>query len=404
MPHVSVTKDGRTRLVALDQFTVKLHSRCNLACDYCYVYELRDTSWREQPRTMPGPIREKVAERIAEHIRRHGLERIRVILHGGEPLLAGTAVIDEFAASVRRSARAAGAVAEFAVQTNGTLLSEAVLEVLHRHDVRVGISLDGDPETHDRHRHRRGHGGQVRGSHAEVSAALERLGSPRHRRLFGGLLCTVDPTAPPRRTYDALVAHRPPAVDFHLPHATWDFPPAGTDGSRAPYGDWLCEVFDHWTGTGRAVPVRLFESVLALLRHGSGSSTELLGLLPAAVAVIETDGSLVWTESLNAVADRAAHTGANISSHSFDDLLALPRAPETGIGTLCSTCRSCAHVDICGGGLRTHRHSARRGFMNPSVYCLDLTRLIRHIRRQTRGPERDVAVSDRLPSGQNYLS
>jgi uncharacterized protein len=333
---------------------------------------------------MPGPIQEKVAQRIGEHIARHGLERIRVILHGGEPLLAGAVVIDEFAASVRRAVRAAGGVAEFAVQTNGTLLSEAVLEVLHRHDVRVGISLDGDAESHDRHRHRRGSGGNpVRGSHAEVSAALRRLGSTRHRRLFGGLLCTVDPAAPPRRTYDALVVHRPPAIDFQLPHATWDFPPARVGGSRAPHGDWLCEVFDHWTETGRAVPVRLFESALALLRNGHGSSTELLGTLPAAVAVIETDGSLVWAESLNAVADRAAHTGANISSHSFDDLLALPRAPETGIGTLCSTCRSCAYADICGGGLRTHRHSARRGFMNPSVYCLDLIRLIRHIRRRT---------------------
>ncbi|MFJ9630063.1 FxsB family cyclophane-forming radical SAM/SPASM peptide maturase [Streptomyces sp. NPDC101175] len=361
---------------------MKLHSRCNLACDYCYVYELRDTSWRERPRTMPGPVREKLLERIAEHIRRHGLERIRIVLHGGEPLLAGAAVIDGFAHSARRAAEAAGASAEFAVQTNGTLLSEAMLEVLHRHDVRVGVSLDGDAEAHDRHRGRRGSGGPGQGSHAKVTAALELLNSPRHRRLFGSLLCTVDPANSPRRTFDALAAYCPPAIDFLLPHGTWDAPPAGVGGTRAQYGDWLCEVFDRWESTGRPVRVRLFESVIALLRRDGGNGTATLGMLPAANVVIESDGALVWTASLNAVADRAAETGANIFGHSFDDLLTLPSAPEAGLGTLCSACRSCPLVDTCGGGLRAHRFGAGNGFMNPSVYCLDLTRLIRHIRRR----------------------
>jgi len=331
---------------------------------------------------MPVPVREKVAARIAEHVGQHGLERVRVILHGGEPLLAGTAVIDEFARTVRQAGEAEGARVELAVQTNGTLLSDAMLEILHRHDIRVGISLDGDPATHDRHRSRRGPDGRsVRGSHAQATAALERLRSPRHRRLFGGLLCLVDPDAPPDRVYEALRSHRPPAVDFLLPHGTWDLPPAGAGGAHSPYGDWLCEVFDRWDTTGRPMSVRLFESVITLLGRG-GSSSEMLGVLPAAVTVVETDGALVWAESLNAVADRASHSGANVFSHSFDDLLALPGAPETGLGTLCSTCRSCTRVNICGGGLHAHRYGRGREFMNPSVYCLDLTRLIRHIRRR----------------------
>ncbi|MEV2226882.1 hypothetical protein AB0E01_44690 [Nocardia vinacea] len=34
------------------EFVVKIHSRCNLVCDYCYIYEMADQSWREQPNTM----------------------------------------------------------------------------------------------------------------------------------------------------------------------------------------------------------------------------------------------------------------------------------------------------------------------------------------------------------------
>ena len=72
------------------QYVVKIHSRCNLACDYCYVYEMADQGYQRQPPTMsPGTVRATVA-RIAEHVRAHDLSAIRVTLHGGEPLLAGT--------------------------------------------------------------------------------------------------------------------------------------------------------------------------------------------------------------------------------------------------------------------------------------------------------------------------
>jgi uncharacterized protein len=30
------------------EFIVKVHSRCDLSCDYCYMYEMADQSWRDQ--------------------------------------------------------------------------------------------------------------------------------------------------------------------------------------------------------------------------------------------------------------------------------------------------------------------------------------------------------------------
>jgi uncharacterized protein len=54
-------------------------------------------------------------------------------------------------------------------------------------------------------------------------------------------------------------------------------------------------------------------------------------------------------------------------------------ARQSGVLQLCETCRSCRIVDICGGGYIPHRYSAALGFSNPSVYCLDLTRLIDHV-------------------------
>src|SRR5580692_13174209 len=75
--------------VPFREFVLKLASRCNLACDYCYVYTGPDQTWRSQPAVMSLPVIEAAARRIGEHARAHGLSRVLICLHGGEPLLAG---------------------------------------------------------------------------------------------------------------------------------------------------------------------------------------------------------------------------------------------------------------------------------------------------------------------------
>ena len=66
-----------TPFLPLDQFVLKVHSRCDLACDHCYVYEAADQGWRKQPKAMPGDVLRQAARRIAEHAVEHGLARFR---------------------------------------------------------------------------------------------------------------------------------------------------------------------------------------------------------------------------------------------------------------------------------------------------------------------------------------
>jgi uncharacterized protein len=391
-PKLGPGPGGGLVLRAVDQFVVKLHGRCNLACDYCYVYELRDTGWRSRPRVMPPAVRAQLAARIAEHIRRHRPPHVRVVLHGGEPLLAGAATLDAVATTLREAVTGArtGTVLHLAVQTNGTLLADpGLLETLRRHRIGVGVSVDGDGEAHDRHRTLR----SGAGSHRAVRRGVAALTGPRYRHLFEGVLCTVDTANDPARCYDALLALGPPALDFPLPHATWDHPGPRT-GPGAGAGRWLATVYDRWVATGRPVGVRLFEAAESLAR-GGGSGSELLGGLPAAALVVEPDGSIAWTDALKAVADGAADTGLGVARHSFDEVLALPGAPEHGPGALGAECRACPLLAGCGGGLRAHRHGRGRGFGNPSVYCAELALLTRHVRDRVapaRGAGRSAAA------------
>ena len=77
--------------VPLSQIVLKVHSRCDLACDHCYVYEAADQSWRGRPMVISDEVISQTARRIAEHANAHALPAVQVILHGGEPLLAGPA-------------------------------------------------------------------------------------------------------------------------------------------------------------------------------------------------------------------------------------------------------------------------------------------------------------------------
>ncbi|MFS8198750.1 FxsB family cyclophane-forming radical SAM/SPASM peptide maturase [Streptomyces sp. CWNU-52B] len=365
------------------QFIVKVHGRCNLACRYCYLYEGPDSTWRDRPAATPPEVLERAAYRIAEHAAAHGLTDLSLVLHGGEPLLAGADTLTRFTTRVRRSVPAACTV-HATVQTNATLLTGDRVGALARHGVRVGISLDGGLPAHNARRVDRA--GRPSWPAAVRGASLM---ADRFPQAYAGVLTVIDPDTDPVAVYESLLALRPPAVDLLLPHGNWSAPPphigpgpdTGPGSARTPYGDWLCAVFDRWwRGRRREVRVRLFEECIALLM-GLPAATESLGLAPFDAVVVETDGSIEQVDSLKSAFDGAARTGLDVFRHGFDEALRHPgvAARQAGAAALGARCRACPLLTVCGGGHYAHRYRAGEGFANPSVYCADLQRFIRHV-------------------------
>lgn len=383
------------RPVPFRQFILKVHSRCDLRCDYCYIYEHADQSWREQPRRMSLHTVDQTARRIAEHVERNRQDSIELVLHGGEPLLAGAELL-AYAVTRIRSA-VPGTHVRATIQTNGLRLDEKHLGLFDRLGVTVGVSMDGTAAMHDRHRRR----ADRSGSHAAVAAAVRRLAGPAWRHLFAGLLCTIDLRNDPVETYEALLEFQPPAIDFLLPHGNWTTPPPGRDASRAvPYGHWLCAVFDRWYGAPRReTGIRLLEEVINLLLGGR-SRSEQIGLSPSATVVVATDGGIEQTDVLKSVRHGAAATGLNVAASGFDEVLLAPGivARQLGVDGLCGVCRDCGEHRVCGGGLYAHRYRRGSGFANPSVYCEDLKQLIGHVRARLRADLSAAAGARFAPS------
>ncbi|MFK8911684.1 radical SAM protein, partial [Streptomyces sp. YS-3] len=217
-PHRELDPDA-VRPVPLRQFVLKVHSRCNLACDYCYIYRGQDASWRERPARVPEATVRRTARRIAEHAADHRLTALRIDLHGGEPLLGGAGPVLAYAAEVRRAVREAvrgvvpgGCEVTATVQTNGTLLTPRTLDRLAAGRVRVGLSLDGGAaRLNTRRTDRRG-----RSSWPAVAEAARLLA--RRPGAYAGILCTVDLAADPADVYRSLLALGPPGIDLLLPH------------------------------------------------------------------------------------------------------------------------------------------------------------------------------------------
>ncbi|WP_256462005.1 FxsB family cyclophane-forming radical SAM/SPASM peptide maturase [Nocardia alni] len=371
-------------IIPFRQFIVKVHSRCDLACDYCYMYEHADQSWRGRPLEIAPETAAQIGFRIAEHAAAHELVDVVVVLHGGEPLLLGVDRTRE-TLELLRDAISVATRPRFVIHTNGVLLSEKYLDLFTEYDVRVGVSLDGDRLANDRHRRYR----NGRSSYDKVLAGLALLRQPRYRPLWAGLLCTVDIANDPLEVYRGLLEQDPPRMDLIMPHCNWQTQPPGLRIPRDPrhptvgggeYTDWFTTIFDAWNAEGRPVPIRTFDSLLASM-YGRPSGAESFGLDPVDLLVIETDGNLEQVDSLKTAYPGAAATGMDVWHNSLDDAAVLPgiTVRQTGAEGLSATCRSCPVVQVCGGGFYPDRYHPGNSFDNPSVYCADLREMIEHV-------------------------
>ena len=368
---------GGWQPIPIREYVIKLSSRCNLSCDYCYIYTKADHSWSSRPALVQRETVEATSARISQHAQKHGLRTIRIVLHGGEPLLAGVSLISDAVTLIREHLSPKIGV-DLRLQTNGTLLDAALLDIMRALDIRIGVSLDGGSVHHDRHRKY----ADGRGSYKSVAHALRLLNLPAYRDLFAGLLCTVDLKNDPLDVYQTLLAFAPPQLDLLLPHGTWSsVPPQRTANPDTPYADWLSAVFDNWySDPHQQTGIRLFEEIIQLLLGGRSRSDQV-GISPADYLIVDTDGTLQLTDSLKTAYAGAPEIGLNVFEHAIDEALLHPSviARQIGLSALADECRNCNIVAVCGGGHYAHRYRPGAGFKNPSVFCADLDKLIGHI-------------------------
>lgn len=356
-------------------FVLKVASRCNLNCGYCYVYNKGDTSWRNRPALMSDEVFEAALDRIRRHIQRSSQRTVDVAFHGGEPSLVSR---EQFSRWCERLRTVLGEIAavNLSIQTNATLLDHRWVQVLRRNCVRVGVSIDGPPQIHDTFRvdHR------GRGSHDAVVRGVELLRS-------GG----VSPAALTviQCGVDGLQVHRHlrslgfTSIHYLLPDFTHDtIGPLRRRYGPTPCADYLLPILDYWWENEAQVRVGIFWHLARLILGGT-TDVDYFGSPPLRFMFIESDGSIEGLDVLRVCHNGIANTGLNVRTEDFAEVAnTSPFYRQVIFDGLTppAGCAGCREAPTCGGGYLPHRYSRDRQFDNRSIWCADILLLFDRFR------------------------
>lgn len=113
---------------------------CNIDCRYCYLAD----------RANPARMSDEVFGHLLDLVFASPLARagFRLVWHGGEPLAAGLAALERQVGLLAGRNRGRIPV-HLGIQTNATLIDAAWAAFFRRHDVHVGVSIDGPAVVHD---------------------------------------------------------------------------------------------------------------------------------------------------------------------------------------------------------------------------------------------------------------
>lgn len=370
---------------------LKVSERCHLNCRYCYFFNGGDESFlRHAPLISEQTVRE-IAGFLARTARESGIKVMQIDLHGGEPTLLKKHRFDALCTILRDELEPVTRVG-LAVQTSATLLDQEWVDLFAKHNIQVGVSIDGPREFHDDNRLDH----QGRGSYDAAVRGLRLLQAGHASGVLRGapgIICVANPYHAARTTLNHLVDDLGvKGMHFVFPLRSWDQHDQAELDAFVPY---MVEMFEAWAERGdRSVSVRFLDSFFTLLLGGEAGVQLFRQTLGAQTAfTITSDGEIVGADD-ERVADYAFDNGfmasqalslsqvmATAPMQRYQQELAL-RAPE---------CAACCWGNICSGGMplagATQRHSVRAAFANRSVFCEGIKALLVRMTRyaMTRG-------------------
>ncbi|MCX6178597.1 MAG: radical SAM protein [Chlorobiales bacterium] len=323
---------------------VRISSRCNLACDYCYAKTSNASG------STSSFMASETASLVCEQFLSLPVKQVDFNWHGGEPLLSDPTVLRNALQTQHRLLMGGSAPATNKVQTNGTRFSDEWLSLLCEYPIDIGISLDGPARFHNRHRSVTDE--RPSSCHDDVMAnmaKLRQIGLP-----FGTLLViTEDMAAAAKEIFD-FVTDEQLSVDL-LPCFCQG--PLGevVPPSIHPYSlaRFVKEYFDQWIRHPDPPTCRILEDMLG----------GIIGIKPSTCAYrhhchafysVDTDGRLYPCDLFLGQPDMCL---GDLHSESLLSILRSPRTAAilSSITTLPDDCNKCNWLAACGGGCSAHR-------------------------------------------------
>lgn len=357
---------------------LKTSERCNIACTYCYFFFKGDDTYKQHPPLLVSDVASDVVETIRKLVVDLDITTLSVGLHGGEPLMAKKAVIDQLCGSIRELTKETPLKEVlFNVQTNGMLIDDDWLEIFLRHEIGVGISLDGPAKDNDEQRlDKRG-----RGTYQRAIAGYRKVYEAAHegRTPLPGLLCVIDPTRDGAATYRHFRKDlHCRTMNFLLPDVRYDDAVVDQD-YIAGIEAFLLDVFRAWVAEDDPdVSVRFINEALKPMRSEAMAQAMCQEIREYRhLLTISSDGTVGFEDTLKPLDPRfqptfvlrdQAHAADHWRHEVMEELSVARHTPPP-------VCSTCDFWGICRGGNVVNRYSGENGFANESVFCSALKSL-----------------------------
>lgn len=336
--------------------------QCNMHCDYCFYRD--ETLKRKQ--MYYGIMSEKTLQNVIRRTLTQAKGMASFSFQGGEPTLRG---LDFFRRLIEleRQYNTGHVLIQNALQTNGTLLDEDWCRFLHDHSFLVGLSVDGLPEIHNRHRCLNGSSDSSYDRVIRASELLDRF------QVEYNILTVVH----------ADLAEQIEAVYHVYRQRGWNYQqyiaclePLGENRGKSPYaltpdqyGEFLIRLFNLWHADalkGRQPYIRQFENYAGILMGYMPEACDQRGICGVQY-VVEADGSVYPCDFY--MLDEYL-----LGNFNYDRLENIDkRRKEIGFleqsEKLDTDCFSCQYYRLCRGGCQRNRDRLPGQEMYRNYFC-----------------------------------
>ena len=359
---------------------LKVASRCNLNCEYCYMYNLGDETYKSQPKFMSQGVVDDLLNQVEIYLTQSRAKAFQFIFHGGEPLLVEPDFYQTFVRKVNELFPTYIKI-DYIIQTNGVLLSSEWCKILGDLGFKIGISMDGLTEKSNRLRLNH----QGKSSLKNTLSGLRNAQSSQYLKYLPGILSVINLENNPTDLYLGYKNLKIRHINFLLPDGTHDNLPKQFDSTQTHYADWLIELFNVWFADkdSSKPQISFFNQMLNLIL-GANANYESFGGSNDIYFIIETNGDIEPQDSLKACGDGFTKTNFNVRTHTLLESFKQPliKFCIESHQKIADQCKSCPVLEICRGGYITHRFSEKQGFNNPSIYCKDLDKLVTYVSKK----------------------
>lgn len=346
---------------------LKLSSRCNINCKYCYWF--RDESVYQKPKILTLEAENAFLRRLSTHSAKYKIDKFSILFHGGEPMLFGKKRFNEFCHKLYDVANLHSFKLQLAMTTNGLLIDKDWIDLFKEHLILLTISIDGPEKIHDLNRV--GFSGE--GTYVKV---VDKINFLRKEKYDFGLLTVCNPETDPEEISRYFIE------DLQWPYFDILVPDANNNDAIKSIAPYYIKLFDLWYDyfSPRNIKIRLFESMCKGLL-GIPSNSESIGTGLNTTFTLLTDGSLEPLDVLRIAGNGFTKTKYSVFTNELQDIQEDPLWLEVrdACFNLHPICEACTYKFPCGGGHVAHRWSNDNRYKNPSVYCNDYKKIFAHI-------------------------